>query len=85
MTTGEARVGRKGYTPPGACERERVVRIWSMSDQKPSRCPQCGAGLSVLKRDAVESFGYAKPSRVDWDFQCSADSSHEPIHWTEYP
>lgn len=57
----------------------------SENQLKPTRCPECGAALKVLRRDAVDALGHDKPVRVDWDFGCTADPSHATVHWIEYP
>lgn len=56
-----------------------------MAQPKPMQCDECGAELVVLNRSAVESHGYSKPTRVDWDYRCSQSEDHPIVHWIEYP
>lgn len=55
-----------------------------MSD-KPTSCPECGATLRALSTTPMAGAWSDKPVRVDWDFGCTADSSHGAVHWIEYP
>lgn len=57
----------------------------AMTNHRPTACPECRSDLRIIRQDATESYGYSKPSRVDWWFQCTASAAHEQDVWIEYP